>query len=147
MVEAAADQLVPGTRVLASAPDADRLVAEQQAWLAAGTVPVAAGVAPELVTAALLDLHVLSRTYGVPVAGWSPAWRNVWPRDSALAASALARAGHRDDAERILDFLGRVQPSSGLFAARYTADGSGVPDRSGRTAGRRGLGPVGDWPR
>ena len=131
VVEANADQLVPGTRVLASAPDADRLVAEQQAWLTAGTVPVAAGVEPELVTAALLDLHVLSQTYGVPVAGWSPAWRNVWPRDSALAASALARAGHRADAERILDFLGRVQPRSGLFAARYTADGSGVPDHRG----------------
>jgi glucoamylase len=131
VVEATADQLVPGTRVLASAPDAKRLVAEEQAWLASGTVPVVAGVEPEPVAAALLDLHVLSRTYGVPVAGWSPAWRNVWPRDAALAASALARTGHRSDAERILEFLGRVQPDSGLFAARYLADGSGVPDGRG----------------
>ena len=130
VVEATADQLVPGTRVLASAPEADRLVAEQQAWLAAGSVPAVAGVEPELLTAALLDLHVLSRAYGVPVAGWSPAWRNVWPRDSALAAAALARTGHAADAERILDFLSRVQPESGLFAARYTPDG-GVPDDRG----------------
>ena len=84
-----------------------------------------------MVTAALLDLHVLSRTYGVPVAGWSPAWRNVWPRDSALAAAALARTGHGADAERIVDFLGRVQPESGLFAARYTPDARGVPDERG----------------
>jgi hypothetical protein len=131
VVEAAADELVPGTRVLASAPDADRLVAEQQTWLAAGTVPAVAGVEPELITAALLDLHVLSRTHGVPVAGWSPAWRNVWPRDSALAAAALARTGHRADAERILDFLNRVQPSSGVFAARYTPDTGDVPDGRG----------------
>ena len=82
-------------------------------------------------TAALLDLHVLSRTYGVPVAGWSPAWRNVWPRDSALAAAALARTGHGADAERILDFLSRVQPESGVFAARYTPDARGVPDDRG----------------
>jgi hypothetical protein len=131
VVEATADQLVPGTRVLASAPEADRLVAEQQAWLASGTVPMVAGVEPEMVTAALLDLHVLSRTYGIPVAGWSPLWRNVWPRDSALAASALARTGHLADAERILEFLGRVQPESGLFAARYTADTGDEPDDRG----------------
>ena len=131
VVEAAADQLVPGTRVLASAPDADQLVAEERAWLAAGTIPTPAGVDPDLVTSALLDLHVLSRTYGVPVAGWSGPWRNVWPRDSALAAAALARTGHRTDAEAIVDFLQRAQPQSGVFAARYIADGAGVPDDRG----------------
>ncbi len=131
VVEATAAQLVPGTRVLASSPDADRLVAAERAWLAAGTVPAISGVDSELVTAALLDLHVLSRAYGVPVAGWSPAWRNVWPRDSALAAAALARTGHRADAEAILDFLRRVQPSSGIFAARYSPDTGGVPDDRG----------------
>ena len=131
VVEATAGQLVPGTRVLASAPDADRLVAEERAWLASGTVPMVSGVEPGLVNAALLDLHVLTRTYGVTVAGWSPAWRNVWPRDSALAAAALARTGHRAEAEAILDFLRRVQPESGLFAARYTPDTGGVPDDRG----------------
>ena len=85
----------------------------------------------DLVRAALLDLHVLSQTYGVPVAGWAGPWRYVWPRDSALAAAAFARTGHLDDAERIIDFLGRIQPESGVFQARHLPDGSGVPDDRG----------------
>jgi glucoamylase len=128
---AAADVLVPGSRVLAGMPDSTDLAREQSAWLAAGTVPQVSGLEGDMVTLALLDLHVLSRPYGVPVAGWSPLWRYVWPRDSALAASALARTGHTADAERIVDFLQRVQPESGLFQARYLPDGSGVPDARG----------------
>src|SRR5215207_5293843 len=128
---AAADVLVPGSRVLAGMPDSTDLAREQSAWLAAGTVPQVRGLDGDMVTLALLDLHVLSRPYGVPVAGWSPLWRYVWPRDSALAASALARTGHTADAERIVDFLQRVQPESGLFQARYLPDGSGVPDDRG----------------
>ena len=89
------------------------------------------GLDGDLVRAALLDLHLLSRAHGVPVAGWTTAWRHVWPRDSAFAASALARTGHLADAEGILDFLARVQPVSGLFQARYLPDGSGVPDDRG----------------
>ena len=131
VVEARAADVVPGTRVLAGTPDTERLVAEERAWLAAGTVPEAAGVPRDLVVAGLLDLRVLSRTYGVPVAGWSPAWRHVWPRDSALAAAALARTGHHADAERVVAFLGRVQPASGVLAARYLADGQGEPDNRG----------------
>jgi glucoamylase len=127
----AADVLVPGSRVLAGMPDSLDLVHEQSAWLAAGVVPQVNGLDGDMVTVALLDLHVLSRPYGVPVAGWSPLWRYVWPRDSALAASALARTGHTADAERIVDFLQRVQPESGLFQARYLPDGSGVPDARG----------------
>src|SRR4029453_8807123 len=100
-------------------------------WLAAGTVPQVSGLDSDMVAVALLDLHVLSRTYGVPVAGWGERWRYLWPRDSALAASALARTGHTADAERIVDFLQWVQPESGLFQARYLPDGSGVPDSRG----------------
>jgi hypothetical protein len=128
---AAAAEVVPGTRVLAGTPDTDRLIAEQRQWLAAGTVPEVSGLDRAFVVGALLDLHVLSRTHGVPVAGWTPAWRYVWPRDSAFAASALARTGHLADAELILDFLGRMQPASGQFEARYRPDGSGVPDARG----------------
>jgi glucoamylase len=128
---ASADALVPGTRVLAGTPDSLGLAREQAAWLAAGTVPQVSGLDSDMVAVALLDLHVLSRTYGVPVAGWSQRWRYVWPRDSALAASALARTGHTADAERIVDFLQWVQPESGLFQARYLPDGSGVPDSRG----------------
>jgi len=128
---AAADALVPGSRVLAEMPESLDLAREQAAWLAAGTVPRVSGLDGDMVAMALLDLHVLSRPYGVPVAGWSSPWRYVWPRDSALAASALARTGHTSDAERIVDFLQRVQPGSGLFQARYLPDGSGVPDDRG----------------
>jgi glucoamylase len=128
---AAADALVPGTRVLAGMPDSIHLAREQAAWLAAGTVPQVNGLDGDMVAIALLDLHVLSRTYGVPVAGWSNPWRYVWPRDSALAAAALARTGHTADAERIVGFLQQAQPESGLFQARYLPDGSGVPDARG----------------
>ncbi|SEP62650.1 glycoside hydrolase family 15 protein [Microlunatus flavus] len=122
--------LVPGTRVLAG-PGSAAAVAAEQAWLDAGTAPVVPGLDGDLVRGALLDLHVLTQAYGVPVAGWSPAWRYVWPRDAAFAAVAFARTGHLDDAGRILDFLGRVQPASGVFQARYLPDGSGVPDDRG----------------
>jgi glucoamylase len=116
---AAADALVPGSRVLAGMPDSLDLARKQAAWLAEGTVPRVAGLDTDMVPVALLDLHVLSRPYGVPVAGWSQPWRYVWPRDSALVASALARTGHYADAERIVGFLQQVQLESGLFQARY----------------------------
>jgi glucoamylase len=128
---AAADALVPGSRVLAGTPDSLGLAREQAAWLAAGTVPQVRGLDSDMVAVALLDMHVLSQPYGVPVAGWSGPWRYFWPRDSALVAAALARTGHTADAERIVDFLQRVQPESGLFQARYLPDGSGVPDARG----------------
>jgi len=132
LVEVAADDaLIPASRVLAGMPGSFELAREQAAWLGAGTVPHVSGLNPDMIAAALLDLHVLSRPYGVPVAGWSGPWRYVWPRDSALVASAFARTGHLADAERIIDFLQQVQPESGLFQARYLPDGSGVPDHRG----------------
>ena len=131
-VPVGAGTTVPGTRVLAG-PGSAAAVAAEQAWLAAGTVPTVPALGPDsdLVRGALLDLHVLTRTYGVPVAGWTGPWRYVWPRDAAFAAVAFARTGHLDDARRVLDFLGRVQPASGVFQARYLPDGSGVPDDRG----------------
>jgi hypothetical protein len=128
---ATADALVPSSRVVAGMPGSLELAREQAAWLAAGTVPQVSGLDSDIIATALLDLHVLSRPYGVPVAGWSSAWRYFWPRDAALVASALARTGHTADAERIVEFLQRVQPESGLFQARYLPDGSGVPDARG----------------
>lgn len=124
--------LVPGYRVLAGTPDTAAEVAEQRAWLASGEVPDVPGLGgSNMVRDALLDLHTLSAPYGVAVAGWAGPWRYVWPRDSALVAVALARTGHRGDAERVLTFLQRVQPESGPFQARYRPDGSGVPDARG----------------
>jgi GH15 family glucan-1,4-alpha-glucosidase len=121
--------LVPGSRVLAGSPQARAELTAERAWLAAGSLPAVPELGDsDLVRDALLDLRTLGLPTGVPVAGWSPAWRYVWPRDSSLAAAALARAGHPADAEAVLDFLQRVQPDSGVFAARYLPDGSGVPD-------------------
>ncbi len=141
---AAADALVPGTRVLAGMPNSLDLAREQAAWLAAGTVPQVSGLDSDMVAVALLDLHVLSRTYGVPVAGWSEQWRYVWPRDSALAASALARTGHAADAERIVGFLragaAGVRPVPGPLSARWQRSAG----FSGRGAGWHRLGAVGN---
>lgn len=122
------DQLVPGSRVLAGTADSARELAAEQAWLAAGTVPRVAELGDStMVRDALLDLRTLGLPTGVPVAGWHPAYRYVWPRDAALTVVALARTGHLAEAGAVLDFLQRVQPSSGQFAARYRTDGS-VPD-------------------
>jgi glucoamylase len=104
----------------------------QGSWLAAGRVPQIEELAGSTMARdALLDLNALSRPHGVPVAGWAPAWQYVWPRDVAFAASAFARTGHFDDAERILQFLQDSQPTSGTFEARYRPDGSGPPDDRG----------------
>lgn len=105
---------------------------DQAAWLAAGTIPRVPELGDSTMIAdALRDLHALSLDDGVTVAGWAGPWRYVWPRDSGLAAAALARTGHLADAERILDFLQGVQPTSGIFQARYRPDGSGPPDNRG----------------
>jgi glucoamylase len=115
--------------------DATTLAIPQDAqvdWLAAGRVPEISELGDStMVHDALVDLHTLSSAYGVPVAGWAPTWRYVWPRDAAFAASAFARTGHIDDARRILEFLQRSQPPSGQFQARYRPDGSGPPDHRG----------------
>jgi GH15 family glucan-1,4-alpha-glucosidase len=101
----------------------------QAAWLADGTLPGPPEYA-DLARTALLDLRALT-VAGVPVAGWSPPWRYVWPRDAAFAAAALARTGHVADAEAILGFLQRVQGADGSFHARYRADADGPPDGRG----------------
>jgi len=117
-----------GTGVIPESPE----IRLSGSWLAGGRMPEV----PELggstmVQNALRDLETLSLPYGVPVAGWAPAWRYVWPRDSAFAASALARTGHIAEARRILNFLSTAQPASGQFEARYRPDGSGPPDDRG----------------
>ena len=117
-----------GTGVIPESPE----IRLSGSWLAGGRMPEV----PELggstmVQNALRDLETLSLPYGVPVAGWAPAWRYVWPRDSAFAASALARTGHIAEARHILNFLSAAQPASGQFEARYRPDGSGPPDDRG----------------
>ena len=127
------DLLFPGTRVLRTADPRSAALAEQQRqWLASGTVPGGTGPIGDMVAEALLDLHTLLQPNGAMIASWAAQpWRYVWPRDASFAAVALARTGHPDDALRILEFLQRVQPTDGLFQARYLPDGSGVPDQRG----------------
>ncbi len=48
----------------------------------------------------------------------------VWPRDGAYSALALANVGHRDAAERFLDWCAKAQGEDGLWRQRYWADGS-----------------------
>lgn len=129
-----------GSRLLDIAPGADQstkattLAAadESRRWLDEGTIPGQHGPVAPLVADALLDLHALTLDGGAAVAGWSPQWRYVWPRDSSFTAVALARTGHSDDAVEILTFLQGVQSADGSFEARYLPDGSGVPDDRGR---------------
>lgn len=120
--------LQPGTRVVVGGPAATAQA--QRAWVASSTVGQQIA-SPSMYVDALLDLETLNRTHGVTVAGWSPAWRYVWPRDTAMVASAYARTGHVETAIAQLEFLQRVQPHSGVFQARYLPDGSGPPDARG----------------
>ena len=133
---AAADALVAGSRVLAGMQDSRELAREQAAWLAAGTVPQVSGLDSDMVAMALLDLHVLSQPYGVPVAGWSGTWRYFWPRDSVLLLPRwLVRAHRRRGADRGLAksaagvrtvpgaLSTRWQWSAGC--SRHRADGAG----------------------
>jgi GH15 family glucan-1,4-alpha-glucosidase len=126
-------EFIGGSRVVVGrGSSSEQLAAHQRHWLRSGSVPVITELnRSSMVEDALLDLNTLSLTHGVPVTGWEPAWRYVWPRDSALVASALARSQHSKDARAILDFLETVQPSTGIFQARYLPDGSGPPDGRG----------------
>jgi glucoamylase len=123
----------PGTRVIEShSVKSAALAAEQRRWLASGTIPGKGGPDQDMVSSALLDMHTLLLNNGALVAGWPSAWRYVWPRDAAFVAVALVTTGHDEDALRLLEYLQRLQPSSGIFQARYLPDGSGrVPDDRG----------------
>lgn len=143
---AAAGGVLPGTRVLAGMADAPRYVAEQKRWLREGSIPSVPELgASTMVRDALLDLHVLTGQYGVTVAGWTPQWRYVWPRDSAYVASAFAKTGHFSEARRIIRFLQEVQTEDGLLQARYLPDGSGVPDGRGLQTDGLGWALWGTW--
>jgi glucoamylase len=125
-------EFIGHSRVLAGGASSEERAARQHQWLRAGTVPEIAELERStMVEDALLDLNTLSLTHGVPVTGWEPAWRHVWPRDSALVAGALARSHHTADAYAVLDFLQAVQPDTGEFQARYLPDGSAPPDGRG----------------
>ena len=132
----AADPRAPdGIRSLPAGPHAAARPpdAAQRRWLAGGLVPGATRVQRATAARALLDLRLLTRPDGAVAAAWRPGWEYAWPRDSSWVAAALAVTGHGDEGLDILRFLARVQPRSGIWAARYQLSGD-APVRDGRPA-------------
>jgi len=129
-------EFIPGSSVLTSEDSgscAASAVAVSHRWLAGGTVPGTSPAERDLSERALLDLRLSVLPDGAVVAGYYANWWYTWPRDSSWVAAALSYTGHGDMALRILRFLQRMQPASGIWAARYHPDGSG-PVSDGRPA-------------
>jgi hypothetical protein len=107
-------------------------------WLAAAR-PLGLGAptwARRLYRRSLLVLHaVTDRRNGAVVAGAREGWRYVWPRDAGAVAIALASAGYRGEARRIVSFLEGLDLNA---AARFQPDG--VP-----VAGRAAQGDAAGW--
>jgi hypothetical protein len=75
----------------------------------------------------LLVLHgLLDRRTGAVIAGARQGWAYVWPRDASAVAIALAAAGYRDEARRIVRFLHGLDLSA---AARFQTNGTPVGGR------------------
>jgi len=64
---------------------------------------------------------------GAVVAGRRDGWEYVWPRDASAAAMALAAAGYRGEARRVVRFLMRLDLGA---AARFHEDGTPVEGRA-----------------
>lgn len=128
------DRFVPDTRVLTAdraTVEAAAAAADDRRWLAEGSTPGT----PDLLAMnqqALLDLYSLTGRNGAVIAGSTPAWRYVWPRDASFVAAAYAATGHREDALRVLTYLASIAPTDGRWQARYLPDGSRrTPDGRG----------------
>jgi glucoamylase len=63
---------------------------------------------------------------GAMIAGEREGWDYVWPRDAGAGAIALAAAGLRPEAARVVSFLSDIDTER---AARFYPDGSPVPGR------------------
>ena len=109
-------------------PGALAVVAEERAWLAAGTVPGASAAEREAAARSLLFLRLLVRPGGAALAAETPYWAYVWPRDASFTAAALAVTGHRREAGAILGFLAGTQRADGTWPARSHPDGRPVTD-------------------
>src|SRR5690606_6451595 len=118
-----------GTRVAVDARESRMLLQREESWLA-GLAPWVAepGEHSTLLRQALLDIYVLSDRLPAPVAGWTPRWRYVWPRDVAHVAVALAAVGNPDRALDALAFFRTVA------AARRAVRGA-LPARRERVTG------------
>jgi hypothetical protein len=109
---------------------------EDRHWLR-GARPLGPGAPPwaeGIYERSLLVLHALTdRRSGAVAAGARDGWAYVWPRDAASSALALAAAGYRGEARRVVLFLLGLDLRA---AARFRGDGEPVPGR----------GPQGDAP-
>jgi glucoamylase len=106
---------------------------------AARARPLGAGApswARRMYVRSLLVLRALTdRHSGAVAAGIRDSWAYVWPRDASAVAIALASAGYRAKARRIVRFLMGLDLET---AARFHGDGSPVD-------GRRAQGDAGGW--
>ncbi len=109
--------------------EADAVRADPR-WLAEAR-PLGAGApawARRMYRRSLLVLHALTneRT-GAVEAGAREGWNYVWPRDASTVAVALAAAGYRGEARRIVGFLGELDIGA---AARFYGNGAPVGERA-----------------
>ena len=98
-------------------------------WLAAAR-PLGPGAprwARRMYSRSLLVLRALTdRRTGAVIGGARDGWAYVWPRDASAVAIALAAAGYRGTARRIVGFLRRLDLGA---AARFHPDGTPVDGR------------------
>jgi hypothetical protein len=98
-------------------------------WLTAAR-PLGAGAPPwarRMYSRSLLVLRGLVDEHsGAAIAGAREGWAYVWPRDASAVAIALAAAGYRGEARRIVSFLRGLDLDA---AARFDADGTPVEGR------------------
>ncbi|GAA2099332.1 hypothetical protein [Brevibacterium salitolerans] len=125
----APDQVIPGTRVQAHAENAHLLVRREEDWLDSLAPWTRTSPHADLIRNAYLDLFVLTEGLPATAAGWTSAWRHIWPRDTAHAAAAFAAAGDLPRADALLEHLAAApRTEAGWFEARYDIRGGGAPD-------------------
>jgi GH15 family glucan-1,4-alpha-glucosidase len=106
------------------------MVRADRAWIARARPlgPGAPGWAKRMYERSLLVLRALTdRRSGAVVAGARVGWAYVWPRDASAVAMALASAGYRGEARRVVRFLQGLDLGS---AARFYGDGTPVVGRA-----------------
>ncbi len=120
-------------------PEAVRQIAGSDRRWVARARPLGSGApgwARRMYVRSLLVLRALTdRRSGAVAAGARDRWAYVWPRDAGAVAIALASAGYRDEARRVVRFLLGLDLES---AARFHGDGTPV-------AGRGAPGDAAGW--